>query len=91
MSVQFCGNQGNYCQATVAIVVAQNIFSGNGRCTFNIMGFTSMGNNQGASNISEDDMEFLKDNTSLTSGDVSLYENFLKNHPDGTISRQDFR
>ena len=55
------------------------------------MGFTSMGNNQGTSNISEDDMEFLKDNTSLTSGDLSLYENFLKNHPDGTISRQDFR
>ena len=55
------------------------------------MGCTTMGNTYGRNALDDEDMQFLKENTALTSNDISLYENFLENHPDGTISRSDFR
>ena len=50
-----------------------------------------MGNTYGKNSLTEEDMEFLKENTELTGNDIALYENFLNKHPDGTISRDDFR
>ena len=50
-----------------------------------------MGNVQGSNSLTEEDMEFLREHTELTANDLALYENFLEKHPDGTISRADFR
>ena len=55
------------------------------------MGCTTMGNAHGSSSLTEEDMEFLREHTELTANDLALYENFLEKHPDGTISRADFR
>ena len=50
-----------------------------------------MGTTFGKDALSEEDMQFLREHTALTSNDIALYENFLEAHPDGTISRSDFR
>ena len=50
-----------------------------------------MGNAYGHNSLNEEDMQFLKEHTALTTNDIALYENFLEKHPDGTISRTDFR
>ena len=55
------------------------------------MGCTTMGNTYGNNSLTEEDMEFLREHTELTENDLALYENFLAKHPDGTISREDFR
>ena len=52
---------------------------------------SNMGNAYGHTTLSDEDMQFLKEHTALTSNDIALYENFLEKHPDGTISRTDFR
>ena len=55
------------------------------------MGCTTMGNTYGKNSLNSEDMEFLQEHTELTGNDLAMYENFLSNHPDGTISRDDFR
>jgi len=50
-----------------------------------------MGNTYGKNSLNSEDMEFLQEHTELTGNDLAMYENFLSNHPDGTISRDDFR
>lgn len=50
-----------------------------------------MGNNHGKKVLTDVDMEFLAEHTSITKNDLAMYENFLLNHPDGTISRKEFR
>ena len=37
------------------------------------------------------DMDFLREHTSITKNDLAMYDNFMANHPDGNIARKDFR
>ena len=55
------------------------------------MGCTTMGNVQGRNALTEDDLEFLREHTALGTHDLALYESFLSKHPNGKISREDFR
>ena len=50
-----------------------------------------MGNSNEKKTITGDDLEFLRNNTSLTQTDQEMYENFIVKHPDGTIARKEFR
>ena len=50
-----------------------------------------MGNSNEKKTITGDDLEFLRNNTSLTQTDQEMYENFIIKHPDGTIARKEFR
>ena len=50
-----------------------------------------MGNNNGKKNVTDGDIEFLRENTSITNDDLAMYDNFLIKHPDGTIARKEFR
>ena len=54
-------------------------------CTVN------MGNSNGKKVLTEDDKAFIGEHTSVTPKDVAMYENFLLKHPDGNISRKEFR
>ena len=55
------------------------------------MGCTTMGNSQGRNALREDDIAFLREHTALNTHDLALYESFLKDHPNGTISKEEFR
>ena len=50
-----------------------------------------MGNNNGKKNITDGDMKFLRENTSISNNDLAMYDNFLIKHPDGEIARKEFR
>ena len=42
--------------------------------------------------LSEDDLDFIAKNTAVTRDEVDRqYENFLEKHPDGRITKRDFR
>ena len=54
--------------------------------------YNIMGNNNGKKNImSEGDIKFLRENTSISTNDLAMYDNFLIKHPDGEIARKEFR
>ena len=50
-----------------------------------------MGNSNDKSVLTEEDRAFLNEHTSVTKQDMAMYENFLLKHPDGYISRNEFR
>lgn len=50
-----------------------------------------MGNSNGKKAVTGEDLEFLRNHTSLTQNDQAMYENFIVKHPDGTIARKEFR
>ena len=50
-----------------------------------------MGNGNDKSVLTEEDMAFIGEHTSVTKQDMAMYENFLLKHPDGYISRKEFR
>ena len=50
-----------------------------------------MGNSNDKSVLTDEDRAFLNEHTSVTKQDMAMYENFLLKHPDGYISRQEFR
>ena len=50
-----------------------------------------MGSSSGKPALSDSDKKYLGQHTSVTQEDVTKYDNFLQEHPDGQITPADFR
>lgn len=50
-----------------------------------------MGSSSGKPALTDSDKQYLGKNTSVTTEEVTKYDNFLQEHPDGKIHPHDFR